>query len=241
MGGQPDPNFAIDSNPRGTGVEVVGTGFGLNLGGLDAQGRPLALAPNGALVLEPGSGLRSSGRGFLPNSEVSIYLVDGTPPAARTWFLRTVITTAQAVPVGQFTTDAEGAYSGTADIPRTVKTGPKVLQTLGWSPTNEVRVLNLGVRIDPSIVLNKGARVSVGKSDRVRATGEVIGLAPGTKLTPYFRYTNQREFRSGGASIVVKADGSFTWSRLVRRGSGVIAYVAYKDDASNRVTWARLR
>ena len=59
-------------------------------------------------------------------------------------------------------------------------------------------------------------------------------------LTPYVRLEGRPSFVAGLARIVVQADGSFRWSRLVRSDRGVTAYVAWTDVKSNEVTWLKL-
>lgn len=68
-----------------------------------------------------------------------------------------------------------------------------------------------------------------------------MGIPAGTKLTPYVRLSGQDNFTPGNATITVQANGSFQWSRLVRKSKSVTAYVAWKDAESNRVFWARVR
>jgi hypothetical protein len=60
-------------------------------------------------------------------------------------------------------------------------------------------------------------------------------------LTPWIRYGDTGEFKEGVASIVVGAQGGFTWTREIRKDKRFTAYVAYEDLDSNRVVWARVR
>ena len=59
-------------------------------------------------------------------------------------------------------------------------------------------------------------------------------------LTPYVRLEGRSLFVAGLARIVVQADGSFRWSRLVRSDREVTAYVAWTAVESSEVTWLKL-
>ena len=48
-------------------------------------------------------------------------------------------------------------------------------------------------------------------------------------------------FSGGKATIVVQADGSFTWTRQIRKDKAVTGYVTWTDVESNKVTWLKVR
>jgi hypothetical protein len=235
-----DPDLSVAPNRDNRRLIISGTEFAMTLGALGPDGRGLALDAQGSLVPQAGRDLRASGSGFLPDSQVAIYL---DPPVAtgQTWFMRTVTAAVPARLVGTFTTDAQGSFAGATTIPVTVPPGDRMLQTVGWSPGNEERAITMGVRVTPSLEVKAGPRSPSGTHDRVRLSGVVTGIEPGTAVTPHFRFGSSGVFRKGKSTIVVKADGTFTWSRLVRKDKALIAYVSYRDIQSNRVSWAALR
>ena len=73
------------------------------------------------------------------------------------------------------------------------------------------------------------------------ASNTTGGIDPGERLTPWIRYGGQSAFTPGKASITVQADGSFRWSREIRKDKTWTAYVSYLDTESNRVFWAKVR
>lgn len=93
------------------------------------------------------------------------------------------------------------------------------------------------------VVLDPGERIrGPGRGlDRITTTGTTAGIVAGTRLTPYIKYAGQQVFAQGRATILVASDGSFRWTREIRRNKAVTAYVAYEDVKSNEVVWARLR
>jgi hypothetical protein len=103
--------------------------------------------------------------------------------------------------------------------------------------------MSLGVLVTPdvSITLIKGSRTKDGRHDRIRATGTTTEVPDGTRLVPYIRFGSDGDFSRGKASIVVQADGTFTWTRQVKGRKAITAFVAWEDITSNRVTWARVR
>ena len=119
--------------------------------------------------------------------------------------------------------------------------GQYVLQAVGRGPSGETRARSLGVLVEPSLVLDQGTRKPDGRHDRIRTTGTSTGIPEGTKLTPYIKYSGQSSFTGGKATIVVQADGSFTWTRQIRKDKAVTGYVTWTDIESNQVTWIKVR
>lgn len=92
-----------------------------------------------------------------------------------------------------------------------------------------------------SLTLFQGQRVSDGRHDRIRTDGTSVGLPAGSRLTPWIRYGAKGAFQEGLATIVVDADGAFTWTRQIRKDKPFHAYVAFEDLESNRVIWRQVR
>lgn len=231
-----DPDVSATPTRDNRRLLISGPGFDMTLGGLGRDERGLALGPGGSVLLQVGRGLRTSGGGFLPDSQVAVYL---SPPLAtgQTWFRSAVVGARTATLVGVFTTDLKGDYAGTATVPTSVAPGDRVLQSVGWSRANEARAITVGVVVSPSLEVKAESRSPEGNSDRVRLTGVVAGIEPGSTVTPHFRFGSSRVFRKGNSNVVVQADGTFAWSRLVAKDKAFIAFVSYQDAESNRVAW----
>ena len=240
VGGVVDADVSATPDRDNRRLVISGPEFTTTLGGLGPDGRGLALGPGGSLHFQVGRDLRTSGSGFLPDSQVAVYL---NPPLAtgQTWLRRAVAGARSATLVGVFTTDLQGDFAGTATIPATVAPGDRVLQSVGWSRANEVRAITVGVVMSPSLEVKADSRSPEGNSDRVRLTGVAAGIKPGTTVTPHFRFGSSRDFRKGKSTIVVKADGTFAWSRLVAKDKAFVAFVSYQDTGSNRVAWRPVR
>lgn len=95
--------------------------------------------------------------------------------------------------------------------------------------------------VDAWIDLKRGKRSTSDHIDKVRATGTTGGLPEGAKLTLWLRSPGQDKFRRSGAKIIVRADGSFQWTRKVRDSRGLTAYVSYAKTDSNRIQWSRVK
>lgn len=118
----------------------------------------------------------------------------------------------------------------------------EALNGAGWSAASGPSAsVTPSKPVSPSIVLVKGPRTPDGRHDRVSATGTTVGIEPGTTLTPHVRYSGQSSYVDGLADITVRADGGFTWSRLVRSNRRLFVYVSYRDTESNTVVWTRVR
>ena len=224
----------VEPNTKSDGVEISGDDFSMNLQGLDGQGQPLNLAPDGVLILESDRQVQTSGTGFLATSEVDLYL---DPPTLVTRSARSDMGTY----VGTVITNASGSFSGTAQLPADIAVGDHVIQAVGLTKSGGTRAVSLGVRVNPWITLDEGTRKPSGRHDRIRTAGSSTGIPAGTKLTPYIRYSGQSSFTEGKASITVQSDGSFRWTREIRKDKDVTGYVAWTDVESNRVTWVKVR
>ena len=93
----------------------------------------------------------------------------------------------------------------------------------------------------PTLTLDQGVRAVDSRHDRMRTTGVSTGIEPGTKLTAWIQYSDRDGLGVGVASIIVQEDGTFRWTRLIRKKVGFIAYVSYADTTSNVVVWERFR
>ena len=82
-----------------------------------------------------------------------------------------------------------------------------------------------------------GTRERDARHDRIRAGGTTVGFAAGTRLTPFIQYSGQSGFSEGKATIRVRADGDYTWTRQIARARAVTAYIGADGVRSNRVTW----
>jgi len=232
----PDPNVTVEPKPTDNGLRIEGDGWSMALDGLGPDGKPLNLGPDGVLRLEGERDVATEGTGFLPNSQVDLYV---DPPVLLTG-ARTRAAT-EAIYVGTVRTDASGNFAGTATLPEDIAPGDHVLQATGYSPGRQARAMSLGVVVDPSLVLDKGVRRSDGRHDRIRTTGSSTGIEAGVRLTPWIRYSGQSSFTQGKATITVQSDGSFRWTRQIKKGKGITAYVSYVDVKSNEVFWAKVR
>ena len=109
------------------GLEVVGDGFTMKLAGLGANGVPLGVTSDGALILQQDRTAAVEGTGFQPNSDVNLYAFS-TPR-----FL------------GSVKTDSVGSFKGTVPLPMDIPAGRHTLQSNGFAPDGAVRSLSLGV------------------------------------------------------------------------------------------------
>jgi hypothetical protein len=236
VNGVPDPNVTVDPKPTDKGLTITGPDFEMDLDGLDGRGTPLNLGPDGVLILNQERNVQTSGRGFMGNSDVDLYVdppVVSGPASRKT-------RAASAIYVGTVRTTRAGTFTGLATLPDSVKAGQHVLQAVGTTTEGKPRAMSLGVLVTRSLTLNQGTRTADGMHDRIRTTGSSTGMDAGVKLTPYIKYAGQSTFSEGKASIVLQADGTFTWTRQVKKGKKLTAYVAYTDVKSNEVVWLKV-
>lgn len=233
----------VTDNPARNGLVVQGDGWTSSLSGVGPDGRPLPLAPDGTLRVQAQRGVQTSGSGFDPGSEVDVYMdppVESRPAGAGAWW-RMIVRALTGEYLGSVTVDAQGSFRGTVNLPPGVAPGARVLQAVGVTPAKQTLALNFGVVVDPSVSLKKGPRKPGPQRDRIKVTGTTAGVPAGSILTPYVRLGPKKPYEAGVTSIKVRADGTFTWSRLVPRKVPVSVYVAYRDIESGRLTWTKAR
>ena len=228
--GQPVP-VQLEPNPGDRGLRVQGEGWDLALEGLGRGGRPLQIGPQGALVLDSGREAEIAGAGFAPDSPLGLFL---DPPVSQARAVGTL-------DLGDVTVGSDGRFEASVVIPASVSPGSHVLQFVGTGSAGERRVLSLGIVVQAWIDLVLGRRGDAGRYDRVRATGTSAGLPAGTTLSAWVRLSGQDTFRRGTAAITVRPDGTFTWTRQVKKSKGLALYVAHGRIESNRVFWTRVR
>lgn len=226
--------MTVTPNTGDNGLTIVSDDFDMSLDGLGPDGQPLDLGPDGVLVLDQERQAQSSGRGFLSQSDVDFYV---DPPVATTGSSARSAGTY----VGTLVTQSDGTFSGTITLPDTIEAGEHVLQAVGLTAQGQPRAVSIGVMVSAWIQLDRGTRAKAGRHDRITTTGSTAGIAAGTRLTPWIRYSGQDEFKTGTATITVSSDGSFKWTRLIRKDRSITAYISYTDIESNRVTWAKVR
>lgn len=231
LDGVPVP-VEVDPNPSDNGIVVKGPDWSMTLDGLDRQGEPLNLDPNGYLVLLAKSQARTTGTGFLGRSPVALYI---NPPTASGGVLSRAGT--EEVYVGTVETDEAGNFDGTVTLPPGIPPGQHTLQAVGLSPSKNVRAMNLGVVVKPWITLTPVSRQKGSPHDRIQGAGESGGIPAGAKLGLFVRFKGQTNFVGGKATVLVRPDGTFAWTRLVKPHRVVEVYVGYEDVQSNVSTW----
>lgn len=110
----------------------------------------------------------------------------------------------------------------------------------GWSPSATTTPVTPHGPANVTISLDPGERTSSGVNDVVSTRGETSGIPAGARLTPYVKLARGATYKPGLANVSVSADGSFSWSREVRRSKPLFAYMVYENSESNTVIWVRL-
>lgn len=243
VNGQAVPVVVVP-NVADNGLRVEGDGWSMSLDGLGPDGRPLDLGPEGVLTLDAERDARTAGTGFMPATEVGLFLNPPVAPqsaSARKWWTRIAATTTRTVDLGTLAVGPEGTFEGRKTLPEGLRPGHHVLQAVGYGTRGEQRVLNLGLIVQPWILLDAGDRAKAGRHDRITTSGETGGIDPGSRLLPWIRYVGQSDFTEGLATVVVQADGTFRWTRQIKKAKGMSGFVTSDEVASNRVFWAKMR
>ena len=132
-------------NSKGNGLEVEGIDFTMTLDGLKANGEPMNLGPDGELILANERDVQTSGDGFMPNTDVLLYVDPPVAVGGRAGSAR-----AKGIYIGTVRTDATGSFTGVETLPATISQGRHTLQAAGVTPGNLRRNLTLGVVVADS-------------------------------------------------------------------------------------------
>lgn len=232
--GQRQP-VEVNPNRQGDGLDVAGLSWTMTLQALDGDYQPIGLGPNGILIVDAERDVHTTGTAFRPGSYVTLFL---DPPATQTPHSEFASNT---IVLGAVAVNADGTFAGTRTLPDGIDPGAHVLQAVGFGDDGSERAMSIGILVQAWITLDQGTRVMDQRHDRVRAGGDTGGIDAGARLTPWIRYSSKDSFRPGSARIKISSDGSFTWTRLIRKDRGLTAYMAYQDLESNRVFWAKVR
>lgn len=134
--------MTVAPNGAGNGVVVTGPDFTMDLQGEDGQGNPLPLS-DGVLVLEQDRTLRTTGSGFFPDTDVSLYL---DPPVIGNGSMLRI--NPGGTLLGSVRTSALGSFDGTVTLDASVGVGDHVVQAIGVTQSNAERSMSLGVRVE---------------------------------------------------------------------------------------------
>lgn len=126
VNGQTVP-VTVAPNQSSTGLTISAAGLTMTLDGLDANGKPMNLDANGVLILGQDREVQSTGTGFMPDSDIDLY-VDPKVQAAGG--------RSKGTYVGTLRTDATGSFSGTATLPGGISVGVHDLQAVGVTRGN---------------------------------------------------------------------------------------------------------
>jgi hypothetical protein len=196
--------------------------------GQSSGGRPVALSPSGSLQVGSGGRVASSGSGFMPGSQVGMF-VDPSVSAERTRIRPRAAGTA----LGALPVDALGVFDGALALPADVVPGAHVLQVVGLAPDGSTRAVSFGIE-----VVQQSGAVTISASRRglfgqlVTVTGRVTGVDAAT-VVPYVRSVGQARATAVTTRPVVAADGTFTL-RLRTKGT-VMVFVTAGAVRSNRL------
>jgi outer membrane protein OmpA-like peptidoglycan-associated protein len=117
----------VTPNQSQTGLTVTAPDWSLTLSPTTLTGQAPKLDPQNNVIIESGQYATTEGTGFMPNSEVEVYIFS------------------TAILLGVLKTDANGNFIGSLPIPVGLEIGKHTIQVNGYSPSAEVRSANLPV------------------------------------------------------------------------------------------------
>ena len=137
----------IEANSTSTGLDLIGTGWRIEISARASDGTSRALEPGGILAITAGSTIDVRGSGFDDRSQVRIYLMS------------------RSTHLGSLMTDGSGDFTGSVVAPVDATIGPDTLQINGFTRDRLVRSVSLGVRVTSATLAKPtsvGSRIYFG-------------------------------------------------------------------------------
>ena len=209
VGGQPDPNLSMQAT--GGQLLVSGSGYAVSLGATTASGVGQMVTSDGVLRVPTGGALQLGGSGFAPSGYVDVFLDPPSTGALAYVFARLLSRSSYAI--GRVSVGADGAISGSLDIPAAAPPGERVLQLVGRTGDDRALVLSLGIEVEawttPSVLIS-AKRGTGAQRQRETLTGSTTGLV-GRTVSMRMRSGGQRGYTNHPIQATVRDDGTFTW------------------------------
>ena len=209
MGGQPDPNLSMQAT--GGQLLVSGSGYAVSLGATTASGVGQMVTSDGVLRVPTGGALQLGGSGFAPSGSVDVFL--DPPSTGALAYVFAPLLSRSSYAIGRVSVGADGAISGSMDIPAGTPPGDRVLQLVGRTGDDRALVLSLGIEVEawttPSVLIS--AKRGTGRQKPVVIVrGTSTGLV-GRTVSVRMRSGGQRGYTNHPIRPTVRDDGSFTW------------------------------
>ena len=125
--------FSIEPSESNTGYLVTGEDWQVSLEAADESGTALNLDDSGNIILNSDRNVSFSGTGYAPGSTVKVWMF--SDPTS----------------VTQVTADANGDFTGLAQIPAGLPDGEHTLQLNGVNKEGQIRSVAMGVLIAPVV------------------------------------------------------------------------------------------
>jgi hypothetical protein len=123
--------FSIEPSESNTGYLVTGEDWQVSLEAADGSGTALNLDDSGNIILNSDRNVSFSGTGYAPGSTVKVWMF--SDPTS----------------VTQVTADANGDFTGLAQIPAGLPDGEHTLQLNGVNKEGQIRSVAMGVLVAP--------------------------------------------------------------------------------------------
>lgn len=125
--------FSIEASETNTGYVVSGADWQVALEAADESGNPLNLDDSGNIILNSDRYVSFSGTGYAPGSIIKVWMFS------------------EPTSVTEVTADANGDFTGQAQIPADLPDGEHSLQLNGVNKEGQIRSVAMGVLIAPVV------------------------------------------------------------------------------------------
>jgi uncharacterized repeat protein (TIGR02543 family) len=123
----------VEANKSADQLNLSAADWNLKISGTDLAGNPAPLDEKSRVVLEGGQYAHTEGSGFLPNTEVHVYLVNNP------------------VLVGILMTDDKGNFAGSLPVPTGLSLGVHIFQVDAYTPAGTIRTASFQAVVQATV------------------------------------------------------------------------------------------
>jgi outer membrane protein OmpA-like peptidoglycan-associated protein len=140
----------LDRNPTDSGWRGVGEGFSFSIETRTAFGAPQTMTAGGVMRVPAGGTVAIRSDGYLPDSSVTVFAVPRAETRSAAQSVLRLLSGSDAsssIYLGSANVNSNGAVNDDIGIPARVDAGDYVLQINGYTPTSQVRSMNLALNV----------------------------------------------------------------------------------------------
>jgi hypothetical protein len=228
VNGRPDPTASSGPVPTRDAIAITGSNYAMQIEALAADGKPVSLNDDTALVAYVGQRIEVSGTGMRPGTFAAAYVLDPVLAAGAR-------SLARPVQVGTVFVATAESFTGAWRLPSVVQPGEYFLQVVGTLADGSMITVNTGMVVrhpDRRAIVITGQRGAGSTRHVITVQGRTLDFNR-EAIKPRIRLSGESKYSSGRP--VIAQVGEFTWAREVAPRKKAYIYFSSGGIRSNRI------